>query len=157
MKLKNNKHGFKVPENYFDEQNKLIRDLESISKIHFKLEVPLGYFERSKHQIEKLIKDQKPKSKLITLLPYYSSIAACFLIALALSQFKEEIDDPAYAEIYFEEQEIHFTTNELFDLTQNQDLEINSIAFENLNNETIFELQEAYNRDFNLIYENYED
>ena len=60
-------------------------------------------------------------------------------------------------QIYFEEQEIPFTTNELFDLTQNQDLEINSIAFENLNNETIFELQEAYNPDFNLIYENYED
>ncbi|MDB4609075.1 hypothetical protein OAG30_00720 [Flavobacteriaceae bacterium] len=157
MKLKNNKHGFKVPENYFDEQNMLMGDLESISKVHFKLEVPMGYFERSEHQIEKLIKDQKPKSKLITLLPYYSSIAACFLIALALSQFKEEIDDPAYAKIYFEEQEIPFTTNELFDLTQNQDLEINSIAFENLNNETIFELQEAYNPDFNLIYENYED
>ena len=65
--------------------------------------------------------------------------------------------DRAYAKIYFEEQEIPFTTNELFDLTQNQDLEINSIAFENLNNETIFELQEAYNPDFNLIYENYED
>ena len=156
MNLKNKPHGFTVPEGYFAKQNELQEGLNTISEVDYTFEVPSNYFEKSEKKLMRL-GIQKPKNKTIQLLPYASSIAACLILALLLNNPNDELKDSVAIEHYFEEQESPLSTIELLELSSFDGLDFNAIAFENMAQETVFELQQAYDPDFNLIYENYED
>ena len=96
-------------------------------------------------------------NKIIYLIPYAAYIAACFIIILLLNNTPEEIESNAFVDRYFEEKENNFTTNELLELITTDEIDFKTIVFEDFSTETIFELQQAYDPDFNLIYEDYED
>ena len=156
MNSKNKHHGYKVPEGYFQKQSILLDELDSISEVEFSIKVPEGYFEQSEKNILNLI-TKKPKNNIIQLIPYAASIAACFLMILLLNNSSEKIDSDTFVESYLEEQETNLTTNELLELISIDEIIFKSIVFEDFSSETIFELQQAYDPDFNLIYEEYED
>lgn len=155
MSLKNKTHGFKVPKDYFDDHQKLQKGLTTLAKANFAYKVPPAYFEKSEKELLELI--PQPKKRVIQLIPYASSIAACLVLAFSLKNSSGELEDSVAIEHYFEEQESPLTTAELFEFTPLDAFDTNSIAFENLAQETVFELQQAYDPDFNLIYEDYED
>lgn len=156
MNSKNKDHGYKVPEGYFHKQSNLMDELYSISEVELKFKVPEGYFEQSEKELLKLV-SKKPNNKIIRLIPYAASIAACFIIILLLNNTPEEIESNAFVDRYFEEKENNFTTNELLELITTDEIDFKTIVFEDFSTETIFELQQAYDPDFNLIYEDYED
>ena len=131
-------------------------ELYSISEVELKFKVPEGYFEQSEKELLKLV-SKKPNNKIIRLIPYAASIAACFIIILLLNNTPEEIESNAFVDRYFEEKENNFTTNELLELITTDEIDFKTIVFEDFSTETIFELQQAYDPDFNLIYEDYED
>ena len=156
MNSKNKHNGYKVPEGYFQKQSNLIDELDSISGVEFSYKVPEGYFEQSEKNLLKLI-TKRPKKKIIQLIPYAASIAACLIMILLLNNPPEEINTNAFVQRYLEEQENNLTTNELLELISIDEIIFKSIVFEDFSSETIFEFQQAYDPDFNLIYEDYED
>lgn len=156
MNSKNKHHGYKVPEGYFQKQSNLLDELDSISGVEFSYKVPEGYFEQSEKNLLKLI-TKRPKKKIIQLIPYAASIAACLIMILLLNNPPEEINTNAFVQRYLEEQENNLTTNELLELISTDEIIFKSIVFEDFSSETIFELQQAYDPDFNLIYEDHED
>lgn len=155
MSLKNKKHGFSVPENYFEDHKELQEGLTTIAKTHFAYKVPPGYFEKSEKELLDL--NSQARKRVFQLIPYASSVAACLVLAFLLKNPSIELEDTIAIEHYFEEQQSPLTTNELLEFNALDEINLNSIAFENLTQETVFELQQAYDPDFNLIYEDYED
>jgi len=158
MNFKENKlpHGFKIPKNYFRDTEELQGNLKLISEVKSNFEVPDDYFKNSEKQLLK-ISSKKSKVNVIQLIPYAATIAACLLILFSLNQSTGELNTEAALNRYFEEQQSPLTTFELFDMNLSESFEFETIAFENLEQETIFELQQAYDQNFYLIYEDYED
>ena len=68
-----------------------------------------------------------------------------------------ELNTDAALDRYYEEQQSPLTSFELFDMNISESFEFETIAFENMKAETIFELQQAYDPNFYLKYEDYED
>ena len=156
MNLTNKNHGFKTPESYFENQSKQLENLGKIAEIQSSFSVPPAYFEKSEQQIFELLSN-KPKSRIVRLIPYAVTIAASLALALLINWPEQELETAAAVERYFEEQESPLTTIELLELNPLEDFDFKTIAFENLAQETIFELQQAYDPNFNLIYQAYED
>ena len=52
---------------------------------------------------------------------------------------------------------LNYNQNIKYNLDKGYEIIFKSIVFEDFSSETIFELQQAYDPDFNLIYEDYED
>jgi len=156
MNLTNKDHGFKTPESYFENQNKQLGNLGEIAEVHSTFSVPSAYFKKSEQQIFELLSN-KPKSRIVELIPYVATIAASLILALLINQSEQELESAAAVERYFEEQESPLTTIELLEINPLEDFEFKTIAFENLAQETVFELQQAYDPNFNLIYQDYED
>lgn len=156
MNLNNKDHGYKVPDSYFENQSELLENLGEIAKVQSTFSVPPAYFEKSEQQIFELL-SSKPKSRIVRLIPYAATIAASLTLALLINWPEQELETAAAVERYFEEQESPLTTIELLELNPLEDLDFKTIAFENLAQETVFELQQAYDPNFNLIYQDYED
>ena len=156
MNLTDKNDSFKIPESYFENQSKQLENLGKIAEIQSSFSVPPAYFEKSEQQIFELLSN-KPKSRIVRLIPYAVTIAASLALALLINWPEQELETAAAVERYFEEQESPLTTIELLELNPLEDFDFKTIAFENLAQETIFELQQAYDPNFNLIYQNYED
>ena len=156
MNLTDKNDSFKIPESYFENQSKQLENLGKIAEIQSSFSVPPAYFEKSEQQIFELLSN-KPKSRIVRLIPYAVTIAASLALALLINWPEQELETAAAVERYFEEQESPLTTIELLELNPLEDFDFKTIAFENLAQETIFELQQAYDPNFNLIYEAYED
>ncbi|MDB4015135.1 hypothetical protein N9483_02110 [Flavobacteriaceae bacterium] len=156
MNLNNKDHGYKVPDSYFENQSELLENLGEIAKVQSTFSVPPAYFEKSEQQIFELL-SSKPKSRIVRLIPYAATIAASLTLALLINWPEQELETAAALERYFEEQESPLTTIELLELNPLEDFNFKTIAFENLAQETVFELQQAYDPNFNLIYQDYED
>ena len=156
MNLNNKDHGYKVPDSYFENQSELLENLGEIAKVQSTFSVPPAYFEKSEQQIFELL-SSKPKSRIVRLIPYEATIAASLTLALLINWPEQELETAAAVERYFEEQESPLTTIELLELNPLEDFNFKTIAFENLAQETVFELQQAYDPNFNLIYQDYED
>jgi len=156
MNLNNKDHGYKVPDSYFENQSELLENLGEIAKVQSTFSVPPAYFEKSEQQIFELL-SSKPKSRIVRLIPYAATIAASLTLALLINWPEQELETAAAVERYFEEQESPLTTIELLELNPLEDFNFKTIAFENLAQETVFELQQAYDPNFNLIYQDYED
>ena len=156
MNLNNKDHGYKVPDSYFENQSELLENLGEIAKVQSTFSVPPAYFEKSEQQIFELL-SSKPKSRIVRLIPYAATIAASLTLALLINWPEQELETAAAVERYFEEQESPLTTIELLELNPMEDFDFKTIAFENLAQETVFELQQAYDPNFNLIYQDYED
>ena len=156
MNLTDKNNSFKIPESYFENQSKQLENLGKIAEIQSSFSVPPAYFEKSEQQIFELLSN-KPKSRIVRLIPYAVTIAASLALALLINWPEQELETAAAVERYFEEQESPLTTIELLELNPLEDFDFKTIAFENLAQETIFELQQAYDPNFNLIYQSYED
>ena len=156
MNLNNKDHGYKVPDSYFENQSELLENLGKIAKVQSTFSVPPAYFEKSEQQIFELL-SSKPKSRIVRLITYAATIAASLTLALLINWPEQELETAAAVERYFEEQESPLTTIELLELNPLEDFNFKTIAFENLAQETVFELQQAYDPNFNLIYQDYED
>lgn len=156
MNLTDKNDSFKIPESYFENQSKQLENLGEIAEIQSSFSVPPAYFEKSEQQIFELLSN-KPKSRIVRLIPYAVTIAASLALALLINWPEQELETAAAVERYFEEQESPLTTIELLELNPLEDFDFKTIAFENLAQETIFELQQAYDPNFNLIYQAYED
>tara|TARA_B110000046_G_C12812052_1_gene321695 strand:- start:237 stop:707 length:471 start_codon:yes stop_codon:yes gene_type:complete len=156
MNLTNKDHGFKTPESYFENQSKQLENLGEIAEVHSTFSVPPAYFKKSEQQIFELLSN-KPKSRIVQLIPYAATISASLILALLINPSEQELVTAAAVERYFEEQESPLSTIELLEINPLEDFEFKTIAFENLTHETVFELQQAYDPDFNLIYQDYED
>lgn len=156
MNLNNKDHGYKVPDSYFENQSELLENLGEIAKVQSTFSVPPAYFEKSEQQIFELL-SSKPKSRIVLLIPYAATIAASLTLALLINWPEQELETAAAVERYFEEQESPLTTIELLELNPLEDFNFKTIAFENLAQETVFELQQAYDPNFNLMYQDYED
>ena len=156
MNLNNKDHGYKVPDSYFENQSELLENLGEIAKVQSTFSVPPAYFEKSEQQIFELL-SSKPKSRIVRLIPYAATIAASLTLALLINWPEQELETAAAVERYFDEQESPLTTIELLELNPLEDFDFKTIAFENLAQETVFELQQAYDPNFNLIYQDYED
>ena len=156
MNLNNKDHGYKVPDSYFENQSELLENLGEIAKVQSTFSVPPAYFEKSEQQIFELL-SSKPKSRIVRLIPYAATIAASLTLALLINWPEQELETAAALERYFEEQESPLTTIELLELNPLEDFDFKTIAFENLAQETVFELQQDYDPNFNLIYQDYED
>ncbi len=156
MNLNNKDHGYKVPDSYFENQSELLENLGEIANVQSTFSVPPAYFEKSEQQIFELL-SSKPKSRIVRLIPYAATIAASLTLALLINWPEQELETAAAVERYFEEQESPLTTIELLELNPLEDFDFKTIAFENLAQETVFELQQAYDPNFNLIYQDYED
>ena len=156
MNLNNKDHGYKVPDSYFENQSELLENLGEIAKVQSTFSVPPAYFEKSEQQIFELL-SSKPKSRIVRLIPYAATIAASLTLALLINWPEQELETAAAVGRYFEEQESPLTTIELLELNPLEDFDFKTIAFENLAQETVFELQQAYDPNFNLIYQDYED
>jgi hypothetical protein len=156
MNLNNKDHGYKVPDSYFENQSELLENLGEIAKVQSTFSVPPAYFEKSEQQIFELL-SSKPKSRIVRLIPYAATIAASLTLALLINWPEQELETATAVERYFEEQESPLTTIELLELNPLEDFDFKTIAFENLAQETVFELQQAYDPNFNLIYQDYED
>jgi len=156
MNLNNKDHGYKVPDSYFENQSELLENLGEIAKVQSTFSVPPAYFEKSEQQIFELL-SSKPKSRIVRLIPYAATIAASLTLALLINWPEQELETAAAVERYFEEQESPLTTIELLELNPLEDFDFKTIAFENLAQETVFELQQAYDPNFNLMYQDYED
>lgn len=156
MNLTDKNDSFKIPESYFENQSKQLENLGKIAEIQSSFSVPPAYFEKSEQQIFELLSN-KPKSRIVRLIPYAVTIAASLALALLINWPEQELETAAAVERYFEEQESPLTTIELLELNPLEDFDFKTIAFENLAQETIFELQQAYDPNFNLIYQDYED
>ncbi len=156
MNLNNKDHGYKVPDSYFESQSELLENVGEIAKVQSTFSVPPAYFEKSEQQIFELL-SSKPKSRIVRLIPYAATIAASLTLALLINWLEQELETAAAVERYFEEQESPLTTIELLELNPLEDFDFKTIAFENLAQETVFELQQAYDPNFNLIYQDYED
>ena len=156
MNLTDKNDSFKIPESYFENQSKQLENLGEIAEIQSSFSVPPAYFEKSEQQIFELLSN-KPKSRIVRLIPYAVTIAASLTLALLINRPEQELETAAAVERYFEEQESPLTTIELLELNPLEDFDFKTIAFENLAQETIFELQQAYDPNFNLIYQAYED
>jgi hypothetical protein len=156
MNLTDKNNSFKIPESYFENQSKQLENLGKIAEIQSSFSVPPAYFEKSEQQIFELLSN-KPKSRIVRLIPYAVTIAASLALALLINWPEQELETAAAVERYFEEQESPLTTIELLELNPLEDFDFKTIAFENLAQETIFELQQAYDPNFNLIYQDYED
>ena len=156
MNLTDKNNSFKIPESYFENQSKQLENLGKIAEIQSSFSVPPAYFEKSEQQIFELLSN-KPKSRIVRLIPYAVTIAASLALALLINWPEQELETAAAVERYFEEQESPLTTIELLELNPLEDFDFKTIAFENLAQETVFELQQAYDPNFNLIYQAYED
>ena len=156
MNLNSKDHGYKVPDSYFENQSELLENLGEIAKVQSTFSVPPAYFEKSEQQIFELL-SSKPKSRIVRLIPYAATIAASLTLALLINWPEQELETAAAVERYFDEQESPLTTIELLELNPLEDFDFKTIAFENLAQETVFELQQAYDPNFNLIYQDYED
>ena len=156
MNLNNKDHGYKVPDSYFESQSELLENVGEIAKVQSTFSVPPAYFEKSEQHIFELL-SSKPKSRIVRLIPYAATIAASLTLALLINWPKQELETAAAVERYLEEQESPLTTIELLELNPLEDFDFKTIAFENLDQETVFELQQAYDPNFNLIYQDYED
>jgi hypothetical protein len=156
MNLTDKNNSFKIPESYFENQSKQLENLGKIAEIQSSFSVPPAYFEKSEQQIFELLSN-KPKSRIVRLIPYAVTIAASLALALLINWPEQELETAAAVERYFEEQESPLTTIELLELNPLEDFDFKTIAFENLAQETIFELQQAYDPNFNLIYQAYVD
>ena len=156
MNLTDKNDSFKIPESYFENQSKQLENLGKIAEIQSSFSVPPAYFEKSEQQIFELLSN-KPKSRIVRLIPYAVTIAASLALALLINWPEQELETAAAVERYFEEQESPLTTIELLELNPLEDFDFKTIAFENLAQETVFELQQAYDPNFNLIYQAYED
>jgi hypothetical protein len=156
MNLNNKDHGYKVPDSYFENQSELLENLGEIAKVQSTFSVPPAYFEKSEQQIFELL-SSKPKSRIVRLIPYAATIAASLTLALLINWPEQELETAAAVERYFEEQESPLTTIELLELNPLEDFDFKTITFENLAQETVFESQQAYDPNFNLIYQDYED
>ena len=156
MNLNNKDHGYKVPDSYFENQSELLENLGEIAKVQSTFSVPPAYFQKSEQQIFELL-SSKPKSRIVRLIPYAATIAASLTLALLINWPEQELETAAAVERYFEEQESPLTTIELLELNPLEDFDFKTIAFENPAQETVFELQQDYDPNFNLIYLDYED
>ena len=156
MNLTDKNNSFKIPESYFENQSKQLENLGKIAEIQSSFSVPPAYFEKSEQQIFELLSN-KPKSRIVRLIPYAVTIAASLALALLINWPEQELETAAAVERYFEEQESPLTTIELLELNPLEDFDFKTIGFENLAQETVFELQQAYDPNFNLIYQDYED
>ena len=156
MNLTDKNNSFKIPESYFENQSKQLENLGKIAEIQSSFSVPPAYFEKSEQQIFELLSN-KPKSRIVRLIPYAVTIAASLALALLINWPEQELETAAAVERYFEEQESPLTTIELLELNPLEDFDFKTIGFENLAQETVFELQQAYDPNFNLIYQAYED
>ena len=156
MNLTNKEYGFKIPESYFENQSRQLENLGEIAEVQSTFSVPPAYFEKSEQQILELF-IKKPKSLIIRLIPYAATIAATLILALLINPSEQELETEAAVERYFEEQESPLTTIELLELNPLKDFDFKTIAFKNLAQETVFELQQVYDPNFNLIYQDYED
>ena len=156
MNLTDKNDSFKIPESYFENQSKQLENLGEIAEVQSTFSVPPAYFEKSEQQIFELLSN-KPKPRIIRLIPYAVTFAASLVLALLINWPEQELETAAAVERYFEEQESPLTTIELLELNPLEDFDFKTIAFENLAQETIFELQQAYDPNFNLIYQAYED
>ena len=156
MNLTDKNDSFKIPESYFENQSRQLENLGEIAEVQSTFSVPPAYFEKSEQQIFELLSN-KPKSRIVRLIPYAVTIAASLALALLINWPEQELETAAAVERYFEEQESPLTTIELLELNPLEDFDFKTIAFENLAQETIFELQQAYDPNFNLIYQAYED
>ena len=156
MNLNDKNDSFKIPESYFENQSRQLENLGEIAEVQSTFSVPPAYFEKSEQQIFELLSN-KPKSRIVRLIPYAVTIAASLALALLINWPEQELETAAAVERYFEEQESPLTTIELLELNPLEDFDFKTIAFENLAQETIFELQQAYDPNFNLIYQAYED
>ena len=156
MNLTDKNDSFKIPESYFENQSKQLENLGKIAEIQSSFSVPPAYFEKSEQQIFELLSN-KPKSRIVRLIPYAVTIAASLALALLINWPEQELETAAAVERYFEEQESPLTTIELLELNLLENFDFKTIAFENLAQETVFELQQAYDPNFNLIYQDYED
>jgi len=156
MNLTDKNDSFKIPESYFENQSKQLENLGEIAEVQSSFSVPPAYFEKSEQQIFELLSN-KPKSRIIRLIPYAVTFAASLVLALLINWPEQELETAAAVERYFEEQESPLTTIDLLELNPLEDFDFKTIAFENLAQETVFELQQAYDPNFNLIYQDYED
>ena len=156
MNLIDKNDSFKIPKSYFENQGELLEILGEIADVQSIFSVPRAYFEKSEQQIFELLSN-KPKSRIVRLIPYAVTIAASLVLALLINWPEQELETAAAVERYFEEQESPLTTIELLELNPLEDFDFKTIGFENLAQETVFELQQAYDPNFNLIYQNYED
>lgn len=157
MNLNNKNNSFKVPESYFEYQGKQLESLAEIAEVKSTFSVPSAYFEKSEQRLLKLL-TKKPKSRIVRFSPYVTAIAASLILALLISTPEDqELNSDAAAERYFVEQDSPLTPVELLELNSTEDFGFTPIAFEDLAQETVFELQLAYDSNFNLIYQDYED
>lgn len=156
MNLNNKNNSFKVPESYFEHQSKQLKSLAEIAEVQSTFRVPPAYFEKSEERLHNLL-TKKPKSRIVRFSPYVTAIAASLILALLIRTPEQELDTDEAAERYFVEQDSPLTPVELLELNPTEDFGFTSIAFEDLAQETVFELQLAYDSNFNLIYQDYED
>ena len=156
MNLIDKNDSFKIPKSYFENQGELLEILGEIADVQSIFSVPRAYFEKSEQQIFELLSN-KPKSRIVRLIPYTITIVASLVLALITNWPEQELETAAAVERYFEEQESPLTTIELLELNPLEDFNFKTIGFENLAQETVFELQQAYDPNFNLIYQDYED
>ena len=156
MNLTDKNDSFKIPKSYFENQGELLESLGEIAEVQSIFSVPPAYFEKSEKQIFELLSN-KPKSRIVRLIPYTITIVASLVLALITNWPEQELETAAAVERYFEEQESPLTTIELLELNPLEDFNFKTIGFENLAQETVFELQQAYDPNFNLIYLDYED
>ena len=156
MNLIDKNDSFKIPKSYFENQGELLESLGVIADVQSIFSVPRAYFEKSEQHIFELLSN-KPKSRIVRLIPYAVTIAASLVLALLINWPEQELETAAAVERYFEEQESPLTTIELLELNPLEDFDFKTIGFENLAQETVFELQQAYDPNFNLIYQDYED
>jgi hypothetical protein len=154
MNLKDNKipHGFKVPENYFQKTEELKENLKLISEVKSNFEVSKEYFATSEKRLLR-IPYEKSKIKKNRIIQFAVAIAACFTLFFSINYSSTELNTDAALDRYFEEQQSPLTSFELFDLNISESFEFETIAFENMKAETIFELHQAYDPNFYLIYE----
>ena len=158
MNLENKhlKSGFKVPRDYFESQKEIVEQLAILSGSESNFTLPDDYFEDASQKLHQLI-PKKPKAQLKQWVGYAASIAACFFLAFFLENQNLNLNSEKVLDQYFLEQNSPLTTHELFDLNAIETSEFDAIVFENMNFETIFELQQAYDSNFNILYEDYED
>ncbi|PTM01850.1 MAG: hypothetical protein DA394_02760 [Candidatus Arcticimaribacter sp.] len=72
MNLTDKNDSFKIPESYFENQSKQLENLGEIAEVQSTFSVPPAYFEKSEQQIFELLSN-KPKSRIIRLIPYAAS------------------------------------------------------------------------------------
>ena len=86
MNLTDKNDSFKIPKSYFENQGELLESLGEIAEVQSIFSVPPAYFEKSEKQIFELLSN-KPKSRIVRLIPYAVTIAAATAVVTVNAAF----------------------------------------------------------------------